>query len=176
MKNLKDKKTEIIPSRTRGGKQLPSSSALDSPSILSRLATPPPAIDPDMSQVIDDATSAMNGTHDDATTLLDMPMTLEEFLIGQIEMAKETKHAEITEDCDSPDLPIPPTRVEKPNEKCFDRDTALVILSCNDRDELIAMIAERKNLLGRERSLILSLPPLTYLLVVKIMNSLLILS
>ena len=51
MKNLKDKKTEIVPSRTRGGKQLPSSSALDSPSILSRLATPPPAIDPDMSQV-----------------------------------------------------------------------------------------------------------------------------
>ena len=35
-------------------------SALDSHSILSKLATPPHAIIPDMSQVIDDATSTMN--------------------------------------------------------------------------------------------------------------------
>ena len=57
MKNLKDAEIEIIPSRTRGGKELPSSSALDSPSILTRLATLPPAIQSDMSQVIDDTTS-----------------------------------------------------------------------------------------------------------------------
>ena len=49
-----------------GGKELASSSSLDSPSILSRLATPPHAINPDMSQVIEDATSAMDNTHDDA--------------------------------------------------------------------------------------------------------------
>jgi hypothetical protein len=48
MKNLKDTRTKIVPSKTRGGKELPSSSALDSPSILSKLATPPPAINPDM--------------------------------------------------------------------------------------------------------------------------------
>ena len=42
----------------RRGKELPSRSALDSPSILSKLATPIPAIDSDMSHVIDDATSA----------------------------------------------------------------------------------------------------------------------
>ena len=40
MKNLKDDKTKIYPSTTRGGKELPSSSALDSPSVLSKLATP----------------------------------------------------------------------------------------------------------------------------------------
>ena len=40
MKNLKDAKTKIFPSKTRGGKELSSSSALDSPSIISRLATP----------------------------------------------------------------------------------------------------------------------------------------
>ena len=53
MKNLKDPKTKIFPSKMRGGKELPSSSSLDSPSILSRLATPPHAINPEMSQVID---------------------------------------------------------------------------------------------------------------------------
>ena len=59
MKNLKDIRTKIVPSKTRGGKELPSSSALDSPSVLSKLATPPHVINHDMSQVIDDATSCM---------------------------------------------------------------------------------------------------------------------
>ena len=71
MKNLKDAKTKIFPSKTREGKELPSSSALDSPSAISKIATPPHAINSNMSQVIDDATSAMNATHDDASTLLD---------------------------------------------------------------------------------------------------------
>ena len=57
MKNLRDPKTKIYPLTTRGGKELPSSSALDSPSIMSKLATPTPAsaIRSDMSHVIDDA-------------------------------------------------------------------------------------------------------------------------
>ena len=71
MKNLKDEKTKIYPSTTRGGKELPSSSALDSPSVLSKLATPTPAIDSDMSHVIDDATSTMHDAYDDTTSLLD---------------------------------------------------------------------------------------------------------
>ena len=64
MKNLKDAKTKILPSTTRGGKELPSSSALDSPSVLSKLATPKPAsaIYSDMSHVIDDATNSMLDT------------------------------------------------------------------------------------------------------------------
>ena len=71
MKNLKDAKTKIFPSKTRGHKELPFSSALDSPSVISKLATPPHAINSDMSQVIDDATSAMDNAYDDASTLLD---------------------------------------------------------------------------------------------------------
>ena len=55
----------------RGGKELPSSSALDSPSVMSKLATPPHAMNSTMSQVIDDATSTVNDTYDDASTLLD---------------------------------------------------------------------------------------------------------
>ena len=70
MKNLKDAKTKIYPSKTRGGKELPSSSALDSPSVLSKLATPPHAINSNMSQVIDDATSTMNDAYDETTSLL----------------------------------------------------------------------------------------------------------
>ena len=54
MKNLKYKITKIFPSTMRGGKELPSSSALDSPSVLSKLATPKPssAIRSDMSHVL----------------------------------------------------------------------------------------------------------------------------
>ena len=43
MRNLKDERTKIFPSTMRGGKELPSSSSLDSPSVLSKLATPKPA-------------------------------------------------------------------------------------------------------------------------------------
>ena len=77
MKNLKDAKKKIFPSSTRGGKELPSSSALDSPSIISKLATPPHAINSNMSQVIDDSTYTMN----DASSLLDKDdVPLGEFL------------------------------------------------------------------------------------------------
>ena len=66
MKNLKDAKTTIYPSTTRGGKELLSSSALDSPSVMSKLATPKPAaMNFDMSHVIDDATSTMHDTYDE---------------------------------------------------------------------------------------------------------------
>ena len=83
MKNLKDPKTKIFPSSTRGGKKLSSSSALYTPFVMSKVATPPHAINSDMSQVIDDATSAMNATHDDASTLLDDDVPLGEFLDEQ---------------------------------------------------------------------------------------------
>ena len=75
MKNLQSTKSKIFPSRMRGGKELPSSSALDSPSLF-KLATPTPAINPDMLQVIDYATSAMNDVYNDASTLLDRTMPL----------------------------------------------------------------------------------------------------
>ena len=68
MKNLKDSKTKILPTTTRGGKELPSSSSLDSPSVMSKLATPTPAIESDMSYVLDDATSAM---YDETTSMPD---------------------------------------------------------------------------------------------------------
>ena len=80
MRNLKDNRTKIFPSTTRGGKELPSSFALDSPSVLSKLATPTPDINSDMSQVINDATFAVNNAYDDASTLLDKTVPLGKFL------------------------------------------------------------------------------------------------
>ena len=91
MKNLKDTKTKIYPSTTRGGKELPSSSALDSPSVMSKFATPTSAsaIHSDMSHVIDDATSAMHDTYDETASMPDTTVPLGEFLDEQIARARE---------------------------------------------------------------------------------------
>ena len=94
MTNLKDTKTKIYPSTTRGGKELPSSSALDSPSVLSKLVTPPPASNSDMSQVIDDATSAMHDAYDDTTSLLDNTVPLGEFLDEQLARVRANEISE----------------------------------------------------------------------------------
>ena len=91
MKNLKDERTKIFSSTTRGGKELPSSSALDSPSILSKLATPTTAIDSDRSHVIDDATSAMRDIYDETTSILDTTVPLGEFLDEQLARARENE-------------------------------------------------------------------------------------
>ena len=82
MKNLKDDRTTIFSSTTRGGKELPSISARDSPSVLSKLATPKPAtaMNSDMSHVIDDATSSMHDTYDETTSVRDTTLPLGEFV------------------------------------------------------------------------------------------------
>ena len=97
MRNLKGQKTKMYLSTMRGGKELPSSFALDSPSILSKLATPKPAstINSDMSHVIDDATSAMRGAYDETTSMLDNTVPLGEFLDEQLARARENEIIEI---------------------------------------------------------------------------------
>ena len=93
MRNLKDERTKIFPSTTRGGKEQPSSSALDSPSVLSKLATPKPssAINSDMLHVIDDATSTMHDTYDETTSMLDNTVPLGEYLDEQLARARENE-------------------------------------------------------------------------------------
>ena len=116
MRNLKDERTKIFPSTTMGGKELPSSSALDSPSILSKLATPKPAsaINSDMSHVIDDATSAMHDTYDETTSMLDTTVPLSEFLDEQIARARENEIIE-TDNIDESDDEDSPPRYEFPD-------------------------------------------------------------
>ena len=110
MKNLKDQRTKTFPSTTRGGKELPSSSALDSPSVLSKLATPKPAsaINYDMSRVTDDATSAMHDTYDETTSMLDTTMPLGEFLDEQLVRARENAIIESDNIDESYDEDSPP--------------------------------------------------------------------
>ena len=151
MKNLKDTKTKIFPSRTRGGKELPSSSALDSPSVLSKLVTPTPAINSDMSQVIDDATSTMHDGHDDTTALLDNTMPLGEFLDEQLARAKdienvetdeiiETKHFETPVRPSSPRYELP----DIPEGYVMDGEVARDFLACKDRDDLKKLLCKWK--------------------------------
>ena len=94
MRNLQDEKTKIYPSTTRGGKELPSSSALDSPSVLSKLATPKPAsaINSDMWHVIDDATSTLHDTYDETTSMLGNTVPLGEFLDEQLAWVRENEN------------------------------------------------------------------------------------
>ena len=112
MKNLKDPKTKIFPSKTRGGKELPSSSALDSPSVISKLATPPHAINPNMSQVVDDATSAMNDTYDETTSMLDTTVPLGEFLDEQLARVRENENIESDDIDESDDEDSSPNKYE----------------------------------------------------------------
>ena len=98
----------------RGCKELSTSSALDSPSVLSKLATPTPAIDSDMSHVIDDATSAMHDTYDETTSMLDNTVSLGEFLDEQLARVRENEIIE-TDNIDESDDEDSPPRYEFPN-------------------------------------------------------------
>ena len=113
MKNLKDDRTKIVPSRTRGGKGLPSSSAFDSPSVLNKLVTPPPVDGPDMSHELDNATSVIND-ETIATHVETEPVPLNELLDAHIAKARELENAETDEDFESPVTPRSPIRYELP--------------------------------------------------------------
>ena len=132
---LERSRTKIYPSTTRGGKELPSSSALDSPSILSKLATPKPAsaIRSDMLHVIDDATSAMHDTYDETTSMLDTTVPLGEFLDEQLARAGEIENIEsdnTDESDDEESLIIPKGSV-------FDQEASLAILACKNRTQKV---------------------------------------
>ena len=91
----------------RGGKELSSSSALDSPFVLSKLATPTPAIHFDMLHFIDDATSALHDTYDETISMLDNTMPLGGFLDEQLARVREyeiieTDNIDESDDEDSP--------------------------------------------------------------------------
>ena len=145
MKNLKDVKTTIYPSTTRGGKELPSSSALDSPSVLSKLATPKPAstFSSDMLHGIDDATSAMHDAYDETTSMLDNTVPLGEFLDEQLARVRENEIIEtdnIDESDDEDSLPRYESPVV-PEGYVMDEETARDFLACNDRRDLKKLLA-----------------------------------
>ena len=140
MRNLKDERTKIFPSTTRGGKELPSSSTLDSPSILSKLATPKPAsaINSDMSRVIDDATYAMHDTYHETTSMLDNTVPLGEFLDEQLARARENEiiETDIMEDSDDEGSPPKYEFPVVPEGYVMDEETARDFRACNDMSDL----------------------------------------
>ena len=149
MKNLRDPKTKTYPSTTRGGKELPSNSALDSPSILSKLATPKPAsaIRSDVSHVIDDVTSAMHDTYDETTSMLDTTMPLGEFLDEQLARVRENENIETDNIDESDDEDSSPNKDEShviPEGYVFENEAALAILAYKDRYELKRLLAKWK--------------------------------
>ena len=77
---------------------------------MSKLATPKPAsaINSDMSHVIDDATSAMHDTYDEATSMLDTTVPLGEFLDEQLARARENEIIETDkiDESDDEDSPL----------------------------------------------------------------------
>ena len=132
----------------RGGKELPSSSALDSPSVLSKLVTPKPAsaINSDMSHVIDDATSAMHDTYDETTTMLDNIVPLGEFLDEQLARVRENEITE-TDDINESDDEDSPPRYELPvvpEGYVMNEEAARAIFACNDRYGLKKLLAKWK--------------------------------
>ena len=148
MRNFKDERTKIFPSTTRGGKELPSSSALDSPSILSKLATPKPAtaMNSDMSHVIDDATSAMHDTYDETTSVLDTTLPLGEFLDEQLARVRENEiiDDEIIDDSDDEGSPPNYELPIVPEGYVMDEEAARAIFACNDRYDLKNLLAKWK--------------------------------
>ena len=78
-------------SERREGKELPTSSTLNSPSVLSQLATPPPrTLQTHMSHAVG-TDFAIDDTYDDASTLLHNIVPLGELLDSHIAKAKETE-------------------------------------------------------------------------------------
>src|SRR3954465_6337500 len=130
---MKDPK--IFPSTTRGGKELPSSSALDSPSVMSKFATPTPVIDSNMSHVIDDATSAMHDAYDETTSMLDNTVALGEFLDEQLARVRENEIIE-TDNIDDEYSPPRYELVEGPEGYVMDEETARDFFACKDRYDL----------------------------------------
>ena len=102
------------------------------------------AINSDMSQVIDDATSAMDNAYDDASTLLDNDdVPLGDFLGAQI--ARVIQHDVVESDdeleIESPETPartsLPRYELPKvPEGYVMSEETTRDILACNDRDDL----------------------------------------
>ena len=77
---------------------------------MSKLATPKlsSAIRSDMSHVIDDATSAMQDTYDETTSMLDTTMPLGEFLDEQLARVRENENIESDniDESDDEDSPV----------------------------------------------------------------------
>ena len=171
MRNLKYERTKIYTSTTRGGKKLPSNFALDSPSVMSKFATPTPVIDSDMSHVIDDATSAMHDAYDETTSMLDNTVPLGELLEEHLARVRENEMIE-TDNIDESDDEDSPPKYELPDVPegyVVDEETARDLFACKDRYDLKKLLAKLKEKSLNAR---MQYDPTFAVLLIRIMNSL----
>ena len=122
---------------------------------MSKLATPTPAIDSDMSHVIDDATSAMNDAYD-ATTLLDKTVPLGKLLDEHLARVRTTDYAEDDDISETDEIIESETfethvryrspRYELPvmPEGYVMDGVARDFLACKDRDDLKKLLCKWK--------------------------------
>ena len=141
--------------------------------------TPTPAIDSYMLHVIDDATSVMHDAYDDATSLLDNNVPLGEFLDEQLGSVRENEITK-TDDINESDDEDSPPRYELPvvpEGYVMEEETARDFFAWNDREGLKKLLAKlkEKSLNARMNMIPILLLHLS-LLLIRIMNSLLILS
>jgi hypothetical protein len=120
MRKARDKKVPILKPTTRRGTTLNTSAALDSPSVMSKLLTPP--------YVDRTATTAesenSSDNYDGASTVLDESGSLGPFLDDTIAKAKQVENAEKTTPVSSPES----------GEHLFD-DPDEVYIDINELDE-----------------------------------------
>ena len=110
---------------------------------MSKFSTPTPAIESDMSHVLDDDTSAM---YDETTSMLDNTVPLGEFLDEQIAKVRENEITE-TDNIDESDDEDSPPRYELsvvPEGYVMDEETKRDFLACNDRSDLKKLLAKLK--------------------------------
>ena len=99
-----------------------------------------------MSQVIDDATSAMNATYDETTSVLDNIVPLGEFLDEQLARVRENENIE-SDNTDESDYEGSPNKYELPvvpEDYVLDEETKRDFLACNDRSDLKKLLAKLK--------------------------------
>ena len=82
-------KVPILPSRTRQGTTLNTAATLDPPSVVNKLVTLSHA-----SHAATAESDTMSNEFDDASTVLDTPVSLGSFLDSQIAKAKEIERAD----------------------------------------------------------------------------------
>ena len=129
-----------MPSKMREGKELPARSPPGSPSVLSQLATPLPAIQSDMSQVIDN-TPATDDSHDEAFILLDKYVPLVELLDAHIVKPKEYEIEENHESRATPSTPATTKMLDIPDGYTLHKEFTRELMAYDTRNDIEGFMA-----------------------------------
>ena len=111
MGKARDEKVHILPSTTRKGTTLSTSTSLDSPSMMSQLITPPHVT----RTIISAESENTSDNFDDASTVLDESGSLGPFLDATLAKSRQLENAETPNE-------NPTTRVDSPEPQDYTSD------------------------------------------------------